>query len=319
MPLNIIYLHYMSPFWEVIRHLQTDPPPETFGTLYTYKNLRAPETDPDFTRIVSAAEQDTLRGYLRLTGKILVNGPRGRNMLLVHQHDYLGPYALMLLVLLIKGPQVSICGPQGLKQLHRRQEVFRIFRHGFAYFLRRLQAKGYNLARLKAVRPLERLKLKRPYPRPDQVPSPKVALIEPTNSCNLSCPVCETGNKSLQRKKATMSIEQFRIIVDKLPASVKEMCLHINGESFLNRDIYQMIRYAAGRGFKTSLDTNGLLMNPHLVVQSGLDQITVCLDGDDPQSYNKYRIGGDYGRLVENIKGLVSAKKTAGAENPKLR
>jgi len=316
MPANIIYLHYLCPFWEVMRYLQTVSPAETFQTLFTYTNLRTPETDPDFSRIVSVAAQDTLRGYLRLTGRIMVHGCRGRNLLLVHQLDYMGPYALMLLALLFKEPQVSVYGPQGLKRDYLRRDAFRIFRIGLTYFLRRLQAKGYNLVRLRAVKPLDRLRLKRPYPRTDRVPPPKIALIEPTNACNLNCPVCETGNKSLQRKKANMSIEQFRVIVDKLPSCVEEICLHINGESFLNRDIYQMIRYAVDRGFKTLLDTNGLLMKPKEAVQSGLDHITICLDGDDPQSYGKYRIGGDYDRLIENIKGLVSAKKAAGAERP---
>ena len=287
MPVNIVNLHYLSPFWEVIRHLHTNSPGEPLGTLFTYTNLRAPETDAGFSKIITATEQDTLRGVLRLAGGILMNGCRGCNMLLVHQPDYIGPYALMLLVLLFKTPRVFVCGPQGLKRNHTRSDAFRIFRQGLSYFLKRLQAKGYNLVRLDAARPLDRLKLTRPYPRTDQVPPPKLALIEPTNSCNLNCPVCETGNKSLQRKKANMTIEQFRVIIDKLPSRVEELCLHINGESFLNRDIYQMIQYAVGRGFKTSLDTNGLLINPEQVVRSGLDHITICLDGDDQQSYEK--------------------------------
>ncbi|MEW6667492.1 MAG: radical SAM protein [Thermodesulfobacteriota bacterium] len=317
MPADMVHLHYLNPFWEAMRR-RKDFPSDSFGTLYTYENLRAAETDGSFDRIVTLRAQDTLCGYLAASARIMARGHRGHNILLVHQPDYMGPYSLMLLVLLFKGRRVSVYGPQGSRRLHTRRDSLNILSSGAAYVFMRLRAKVHNLTRISAVAPLDRLKLKRPYPLLDRVPPPMLALIEPTNSCNLRCPVCETGNRSLRRRKATMSMEQFRIIVDKLPGSVKEMCLHINGESFLNRDIYRMIQYAAERGIHTFLDTNGLLMDPCEVVKSGLDRITVCLDGDDPRSYATYRIGGDYERLIRNIRGLVAARIEAGAQKPRI-
>ena len=315
---NIIHLHYLNPFFEVVRKLGKQDPAAGFGRLFTYKNLRAPETDSCFSAVVASSRQDTLRGYMGQICKVLLQGGVGRDILLVHQPDYMGPYALMLWALLIRGPKVTVFGPQGLREEHGRRELIKIVVRGVAYWVNRLRAKTRNLNRLEKIGPIDCLKLKRPYPRSEHVSPPRVALIEPTNQCNLGCPVCETGNKSLRREKASMTLEQFQHIVAKLPKSVREICLHINGESFLNKAIYRMIRHGVQRGFKIYLDTNGLLMDPSQVVASGLDQITICLDGDSPQSYAKYRINGNYHRLVQNIKGLVTARKSAGVKKPHI-
>src|SRR6266436_638959 len=45
---------------------------------------------------------------------------------------------------------------------------------------------------------------------------PMNVTIEPTNACNLECPVCETGAGVLGRVAGHMSLDQFRTIMDKI-------------------------------------------------------------------------------------------------------
>lgn len=316
--MNIINLHYLNPFHETVDRFSTANLSVRFNTLFTYKNLRIPETDVLFRKVIDSKKQDTLRGFLSLAKEIVLHGGGGQYSVLVHQSNYLGPYAPLFLILLLKRGRYEVSGPDGLNVTHTRKDAIRILKTGILFSLNRLKTMMENIQRLRGIPFESRIRLKRRYPMPDRVPFPRIALIEPTNLCNLRCPVCETGNGSIARNRAMMRFEDFRIIMEKLPASVEEICLHINGESFLNKDIYSMIAYAAEKNYKTYLDTNGLLFDPLKVVASGLDEITVCLDGDSPESYVTYRVGGDYHRLLANIEGLVKAKKNADSKKPRL-
>ena len=42
---------------------------------------------------------------------------------------------------------------------------------------------------------------------------PPVLQIEPTNICNLKCPLCPTGSRTLKRQKGIMSFKTFQICV----------------------------------------------------------------------------------------------------------
>ncbi|HOH60402.1 MAG TPA: aldehyde ferredoxin oxidoreductase, partial [Candidatus Cloacimonadota bacterium] len=74
---------------------------------------------------------------------------------------------------------------------------------------------------------------------------PPALMIEPTNICNLKCPLCPSGNGSLQRPRGMMSLDLFKGIVDQVMHSTGMLILWNQGESFLNPDFYAMIEYAA--------------------------------------------------------------------------
>ncbi|MBN1103509.1 MAG: SPASM domain-containing protein [Deltaproteobacteria bacterium] len=316
--MHVIHLHYLNPFFEALRSCQAPWGAEKLGTLFTYRRLRAKETDPLFRRVVSEDGQSTWHGYLRILRRILKDARGEEYLLLVHQAAYQGPYAPLILAILAKGGAVRVKGPKGLEEWISPSQSPGIVAEGISFFLRRMGSVFRNAIRLPSVPLRHSLLLKRDYPRLNRVPFPTLALIEPTNLCNLRCPVCETGNRSLGRKRSMMSLPEFSAIADRLPSTVREVCLHINGESFLNPDIYGMLRYASDQGRRTFLDTNGLLMDPERVVTSGLDHINVCLDGDSQETYSLYRVGGDFRTLVENIRGLVEARKRARATRPRI-
>jgi len=45
---------------------------------------------------------------------------------------------------------------------------------------------------------------------------PPVVMIEPTNICNLKCPMCPSGNGTLKRAKGYMEFSTFKIIIDEI-------------------------------------------------------------------------------------------------------
>lgn len=101
-----------------------------------------------------------------------------------------------------------------------------------------------------------RLGLAKSYGKPIHV------TIEPTTACDQKCPLCDTGLGTLIRPTKTMKFETFKQIVDQCDDTLEQIFLYFMGETFLNKDCYRMIRYAADRGIFVDLCTNGNFVKP---------------------------------------------------------
>jgi radical SAM protein with 4Fe4S-binding SPASM domain len=145
------------------------------------------------------------------------------------------------------------------------------------------------------------------------------ARIEICRFCNLKCSSCPIGRGKIKNKKM-MSFSNFKFIIDKIKISVKELSLFNYGEPLLNPEIVKMIKYAKKNGIKiVNIHTNGLLLNKKLskqLVESGLDYISFSIDGASEETYKKYRIGGDFNKLVKNIREFIEIKKNLKSRKP---
>jgi MoaA/NifB/PqqE/SkfB family radical SAM enzyme len=149
---------------------------------------------------------------------------------------------------------------------------------------------------------------------------PPVVMIEPTNICNLRCPLCPSGNGTLKREKGYMTIETFCKIIDQVHHKSFMVVLWNQGEPFLNHDILAMIRYASDKKMFTLLSTNGNIQPAcDKLVQSGLDSLIISLDGATQETYNKYRINGKLTDVLNLAKELVTSRRKLHRKNPLLR
>jgi radical SAM protein with 4Fe4S-binding SPASM domain len=144
-------------------------------------------------------------------------------------------------------------------------------------------------------------------------------VVDPTNFCTLRCPFCPTGQGRNSRTRAMLSFDSFRRILDELGVYLIHLDLCNWGEPLLNRDIYKMIRYAKQFNIDTKVDSN---LN-HLdergateMILSGLDKIIVSIDGATPASYSKYRVGGDFYKVINNLELLIKKRKELNRVNP---
>src|SRR3989344_4437833 len=150
---------------------------------------------------------------------------------------------------------------------------------------------------------------------------PPRLFIDPVNACVLHCPLCPTGKGEKGRAIGNMKFTDFQKILDEVGPYLYELDLYNWGEPFLNKDIWEMIAYARKKGVKVRISSNmnywkeGFAEN---IVDSGLDQLIVSCDGTDQKSYAKYRIGGDFGKVMAHVKQVAMAKKRLGRKNPKL-
>jgi radical SAM protein with 4Fe4S-binding SPASM domain len=146
---------------------------------------------------------------------------------------------------------------------------------------------------------------------------PMNVTIEPTNVCNLECPVCETGAGILGRPGGHMTLEQFRTIVDRVAPHTNTLLFYFMGEPFMNRHAYEMIRYAKRKGipFVTTC-TNGDPVDPEQLVDCGIDEVSFQIGGMTQQTHQAYRVNSRLERVMANLERTVRVRD---ARRPAMR
>lgn len=188
--------------------------------------------------------------------------------------------------------------------LKRIPQYTRMSRHARAVVQHGTLRKWANLALVEAERKLRRIEVKgRPY----------ILFLDPCNYCNLRCPLCPTGRNELGRVQSMMSFQCFKTYLDPNVPYLFEVILHNWGESLLNKDLYKMISYAQSRNVGTNLSSNLMIAQPSdldALLDSGLEYLTVSIDGADQDSYRKYRVRGDFDRVIHNLEELIRRRSS---------
>ncbi len=112
-----------------------------------------------------------------------------------------------------------------------------------------------------------------------KAPPPIYLQIEPTSRCNLNCVMC-FRDECPYELNMDMSLSFFKEIIDSFP--LKYVYLTGYGEPFLNKDIIEMIDYAADAGASVEVTSNGTLLDRAMcekVISSGLTRLNISLDG----------------------------------------
>lgn len=148
---------------------------------------------------------------------------------------------------------------------------------------------------------------------------PYVTLLDPTNVCNLKCPICPTTRGELAQPSGRISLEQYRDFIDRIAPHSYRLILYNWGEPFMHRQIVEMIAYAHRRRISTQISSNLNILpreGAEALVESGLDDLVVSCDGLTQETYERYRVKGDLGKLLANMASIRDAKQRLGRSNP---
>jgi MoaA/NifB/PqqE/SkfB family radical SAM enzyme len=146
--------------------------------------------------------------------------------------------------------------------------------------------------------------------------------IDPCNICQLRCPLCPTGggNKlKLSNAKKLLPFSDFKKLFDEVGDYVFYVDLYGTGEPLLNPSLVEMIKYCKSKGIYVNFSSN--LNNfyrhsPEEIIDSGLDKITLSIDGATQETYEKYRVNGILENVLENAEKLVLEKKKKKRKKP---
>jgi radical SAM protein with 4Fe4S-binding SPASM domain len=149
---------------------------------------------------------------------------------------------------------------------------------------------------------------------------PRILMIEPTNECNLHCPLCPTGAGTLRRPKGYMTFELYERILAELDGALERLMLYNYGEPFLHPRIFDMIALARRAEIHTRISTNGLVFlrvgHADDLIASGLNHLRVSLDGATQGTYATYRVGGQLAPILEGVRLLQQRKRELGRTRP---
>jgi len=147
--------------------------------------------------------------------------------------------------------------------------------------------------------------------------------VDPINNCNLACPGCVHSSrvKELELFEWTsgmLSRDRYEAFLKRYGPFAIQMTLCNYGEPLLNPLTPEFIRLGKNYLLTTTLSTNmtAKRFDAEAYAASGLDYMTVSLDGATQGVYERYRKKGDLALAFANMRALVEAKRRLGKRRP---
>jgi len=154
---------------------------------------------------------------------------------------------------------------------------------------------------------------------------PYVLKIESTNICDLRCPICYENRKPHHfeggRGYGKMNPDLFYRIIDEIGKYVYRINLYGFGEPFIYDKTLDMVRYAANENISVGITSNLNTVDEEMIekiILSGLEHLIVSIDGIDQESYEKYQVGGDFNKVISNLRTFQNIKKRMKKKLPIL-
>jgi radical SAM protein with 4Fe4S-binding SPASM domain len=144
-------------------------------------------------------------------------------------------------------------------------------------------------------------------------PVPWVVVYELTYRCNLACNTCYAADmmhNNALNKYDELSTSLAKKFIDQLAGfNVSQITLQ-GGEPFMRTDWQELVRYMRKKRLFVKLVTNGVLVTEKVaeqIVDAGVKQVDVSLDGLDPETNDKNRYPGAFYGALKGINNLINA------------
>lgn len=150
---------------------------------------------------------------------------------------------------------------------------------------------------------------------------PIKADIENVSRCNLRCGHCLVSTFDGQKRAEDLSFADFKKFIDSQYGLV-EIKMQGIGEPFLQKEFAQMVEYAAANDIWVRTTTNGTLLhkndNVSKIVNSGIGEIQVSIDGATKDTQESIRVGCNFEQLKENCYNLNNESQKTGIDMTRM-
>lgn len=145
------------------------------------------------------------------------------------------------------------------------------------------------------------------------VPPPRMIAWEITRSCNLTCVHCRAS--ALKGPyEGELSTQECFDLIDDIVSFAQPIIILTGGEPLVRDDIFDIARYALGRGLRVVIGTNATFLTEEMAKQIrelGIPRISVSLDFPTAEEHDNFR--GVPGAFAQALEGIRNAQK-AGLE-----
>jgi heme b synthase len=132
---------------------------------------------------------------------------------------------------------------------------------------------------------------------------------ELTRSCNLACVHCRAAARDCPYD-GELSTTECKRVMDEISRVAKPIIILTGGEPLLRADVFELAQYGDKLGFRMTMATNGTLLTEPMaekMVASGIQRISVSLDGADARSHDAFRKVS--GAFEGALRGIALARR----------
>ncbi len=130
--------------------------------------------------------------------------------------------------------------------------------------------------------------------------------IEIFGGCNYRCPMCPQRRGRERDFLKRMPFEVFRKIVDDaMQYGPEAISLHGSGEAMMHPQLLKFVRFAASRGLRVSIFTNGSRLSGSLFRElgdAGMSLVTISIVGHDRTLYAKWMGADNSAQMMANLR-----------------
>jgi len=146
------------------------------------------------------------------------------------------------------------------------------------------------------------------------------ATIDLTTTCQLRCPYCAVGNGTMARAVTLMKPNRYHHLLSNIGDEVFIIWYFSTGEPLLHKQFGSLVSTSKHQRIFSAISTNLSIPLPlekiDQLILSGLGMISVSLDGASAETYGRYRVGGDFALVLDNLQTLICRKRELGVEFP---
>jgi len=153
---------------------------------------------------------------------------------------------------------------------------------------------------------------------------PDVFAIESTNYCNIKCVMCPRGEPDImERALGHMADDVFKKVIDGWEFFSEPCWFHLFGEPLMHPRLFEQIEYAKAAGISNlGISSNATLLTQkkaEQILDSRLDTMLLCIDGNDKETYEQIRKSAafTYEEVCENVRNFLTLKKRMGKTKPR--
>jgi len=138
-----------------------------------------------------------------------------------------------------------------------------------------------------------------------------------TDRCQSRCLTCAKWRTPVEVQSRELSTQEWMWIIVRMKQWLGEFSfVFAGGEPFLRRDVFRIISFASNIGVRASVISSGYGFGSlgERVIRSGLDSLTVSLNGVTPQVHDVTRgTKGAYHETVKFLKDVNGYRKKLGS------
>jgi pyrroloquinoline quinone biosynthesis protein E len=145
---------------------------------------------------------------------------------------------------------------------------------------------------------------------------------ENVSRCNFACTMCTVSEWPKGRRAADMPLDAFKRLIDEQTGLVEVKVQGLGEPTLQGEPYFEMIRYARARHIWVRTTTNASLLhlkdNYRKLVDSGVNEIQISIDGADRETFESIRRQSDFKRVVANCKLINGYCRELGIERTKM-